>query len=287
MKNKDKLENENSRDNFLEELRESTPHKPLVDFNQEDTFSVYVDETENAIDSLETVIDFLKREDNLKWKWIVFALHHSLYSFCISALEKGNYETVLARGYKEDNKVIITKLNEGITRESRIVPFFIKEYKTPAYRIEWDEVDKIPEKKLKPIAGNKLIGFWTALARVQDEYFWMGRLHGQKALTISDEELKKICWLIEKVRNDLTHFVPKGYSIDILSIIDACQVVLQKIEFLALESYSINYLNYEQATKRVKDALKIINAKLDAERKNIEELIKQELKKKQDIEKKR
>jgi len=31
----------------------------------------------------------------------------------------------------------------------------------------------------------------------------------------------------------------------------------------------------------------IINAKLDAERKNIEELIKQELKKKQDIEKKR
>jgi len=257
VKNKDKLENENSRDNFLEELRESTPHKPLVDFNQEDTFSVYVDETENAIDSLETVIDFLKREDNLKWKWVVSALHHSLYCFCISALEKGNYEIVLNRGHKEDDRIYVRKGNDIKPKRSKIIPFFIGKYNTHAYRIEWIEAEEIPEKKLKPISGNKLIGFWTALARVQDEYFWMGRLHGQKALTISDEELEKICWLIEKVRNDLTHFVPKGYSIDILSIIDACQVVLQKIEFLALESYSINYLNYEQATKRVKDALKI------------------------------
>lgn len=287
MENKNKLENENNRDNFLRELGEFTPHKSLNDFNNEDPFSVYIDVTENAIDSIETVIDFLEREDNLKWKWIVFALHHSLYCFCISALEKGNYEIVLHRGYQEDNKIFIRKGNDTKPKRSKIIPFFLGKYKTPAYRIEWDEAEKIPEKKLKPKSTSKLIGFWTALARVQDEYFWMGRLHGQKALTISDEELEKICWLIEKVRNDLTHFVPKGYSIDILSIIDACQVVLQKIEFLALDSYSINYLNYEQATKRVKDALKIINAKLDAERKNIEELIKQELKKKQDIEEKR
>lgn len=52
----------------------------------------YFDHTENAIDSLETACFLLNKKSNTKWKWISISIHHSLYSFCISYLHKGNYE---------------------------------------------------------------------------------------------------------------------------------------------------------------------------------------------------
>lgn len=54
----------------------------------------YFDHTENALDSLETACFLLGRKGNTKWKWISISIHHSLYSFCISYLDKGNYENV-------------------------------------------------------------------------------------------------------------------------------------------------------------------------------------------------
>lgn len=245
-------------------------------YNKEDPGSVFIDVRENAIDSLETALTFFNRNDNLKWKWIVFALHHSLYSFCISALDRGNYETVLFKGYDEDNKIVAWKGNEEEVKKSEIVPFYIKNIKTPAYRINWVEVSKSKPPKVKSKTKNrqKLIGFWTALARVQDDYFWMGRLYGQKALQISDDELEKICWLVEAVRNDITHYIPKGYVIDVPSIIESCKVVVRKIEFLALESYSILYLKHDQDTKRIKETTTEFFKHLKKEQKLIEDSIK-------------
>jgi len=192
--------------------------KGYYEYNRESPNAICIDEKENAIDPLETALSFLSREDNLKWKWFTLALHHSLYSFCISALVHGNYEQVLSKGYNDD-KDVSGKFGNEKPRKSRIVQFYIKKYRTPAYRIEWDEVESFPKPtkkiKSKKKKKEKLISFWTALARVQDDYSWMKRFVHTKAVKISDEELKFICWLSEEVRNDLTHFIPKTYGIGI------------------------------------------------------------------------
>ena len=84
------MSEENSID-WLSELSDQD-RKGYYEHNRESPYYISIDEKENAIDSLETTLSFLGRDDNLKWKWFAIALHHSLYSFCISALEHGNYE---------------------------------------------------------------------------------------------------------------------------------------------------------------------------------------------------
>lgn len=235
------------------------------EWNRESLKALYIDEKENAIDSLETSLQFLERKDNLKWKWIAFALHHSLYSFCISALENGNYENVLDRS-KEDELIVGFSIPPS-QKKSRVTPFFIKNFKTSAFRIEWDDFSEplTPKSKGRRISKDKLIGFWSALARVQDQYFWMGQLSCTKAITITDEELEKIVWLTEVVRNDLTHFIPKGYAIDIRSIINSSFVILDKIESLVFHSSSILFVDYKTSTERIKTALDSLRNKLTEE----------------------
>ncbi|GAB4286654.1 MAG: hypothetical protein Kow0098_02140 [Ignavibacteriaceae bacterium] len=238
--------------------------KGYYEHNRELPYYISIDEKENAIDSLETALSFLDRKDNLKWKWFVLALHHSLYSFCVSSLEHGNYEQVLSKRYDDDENMYV-KFGDDQPRKSKVVPFFIKDYKTPAYRIEWEVVESFPEsKKIKNIKKKKekLISFWTALARVQDNYYWMRGYAQTRALTITDEELYSICWLSQKVRNDLMHFIPKGYSIDILSIIAASKIFVKIIEYLAVKSYTINFLDYEKSQKRIKETLDSILRRL-------------------------
>lgn len=257
----------NKEEKKINDLFEFTNEKPqsYYEHNRESPYYISIDEKENAIDSLETTVSFLNRDDNLKWKWVVIALHHSLYSFCISALEHGNYEQVLTKGYDDDENFFVI-IGNNKPKKSRIVPFYIKNYKTPSYRVEWDEVEGFPKHektKKKKRKGEKLIGFWTALARVQDNYYWMRSYSHTKAVVISDGELESICWITEKVRNDLSHFVPKGYSIDILSIIEAVRVILRIIEFLVFESYTILFLDHEISQKRIKETLELINVKLN------------------------
>jgi hypothetical protein len=219
--------------------------KGYFEWNRENPDAIYLDERGNAIDSLETALQFLDRNDNLKWKWFAFAIHHSIYSFCVAALENGNYENVLMRDWEDENNLYVQKGQDIQIKKSKISYFHIKNYKTSAYRIQWTDVSSIPSKdKSKKQKGSKekLISFWTALARVQDSHFWMARLHGQKSLLVTYEELTKIVWLSEAVRNDLTHFIPKSYAIGIIDIIEAARIVLRKIEYLVFESFSILFL---------------------------------------------
>lgn len=247
-------------------------NKGYFEWNRENPNAIHLDEKENAIDSLETALQFLDRNDNLKWKWFAFAIHHSIYSFCVAALENGNYENVLMRDWEDDNNLYVQKGQDVRIKKSKISYFQIKNYKTSAYRIQWTDVSSVPPKKKSKkqrISKEKLISFWTALARVQDSYFWMGRLHGQKSLIISDEELTKIVWLSDAVRNDLVHFIPKSYAIGIIDIIEATRVVLHKIDFLVFESFSILFVDWEQSQGKIRDALDKIITKLDREEERI------------------
>lgn len=250
--------------------------KGYFEWNRESSTALYIDEKENAIDSLETALQFLERNDNLKWKWIAFALHHSLYSFCVAALNMSNSD-IVTKKWGNDNNIKISNLNSSTEKKSKKVPFFIKNYETPAYRIEWENFSEIkkattPKQNKKIKLEDYLIGFWTALARAQDQVFWMGRLSCSKAVPISDDELESIYWLAEAVRNDLTHFVPKGYAIDIMSIINSSQVILDKIEFLAFQSNSILFVDYDKSIARIQTAITSLREKLINEKKKIEYL---------------
>ncbi len=201
----------------------------------------FLNEVENAIDSLHTCFESIKSENRFKWKWISISLHHSLYSFCIASLTQGNFDNVLSNTFDENNMFAI-KGNDKYHMISK--KSFVG--KGPAYRIVWRQTeysidDELPVLNKKRKKSTKLIGFWTALARVQDSYTFMGHLADIKPLQLSDEEIKEIVWL-SKIRNDLTHFIPKTFGISVSDIQQSANVYLSAIEFLALKSRAITYL---------------------------------------------
>jgi len=162
---------------------------------------------------LKTASQIIMTSEEFKWKWITIALHHSLYSFCISCQSQGNYDNVLSSGHDDINSYAQMG-NDEYFRES------IREYiyKTPAYRIKWKVTNyrdekEIPLQKISSNKLNKLISFWTALARVQDGYYWMGRLINIKPLILNDDQIRLIAHLT-MLRNEIIHFVPKTFGIN-------------------------------------------------------------------------
>ena len=236
-------------------------------WNREDDKTMYIDSVENAIDSLETTLMYFDRNDNLKWKWIVFSLHHSLYMFCTINLEGGNYTQVLSNGYDEDKNVHFTR-GDGIVKKSKIN----KRPNSNGYEIGWEQIEKsweelIEEWKLKDnsnrIVGrkHKLINFWTALARVQDGEHWMARYVHSKPITLTEDNWTSIEWITDEVRNQLTHFIPMGLSMPVLSLKKACFDIVSVIEQLAFYTGQVMYID-EGNKDRVKKSIEILKNKL-------------------------
>jgi hypothetical protein len=254
------LSTEETTDDFVLDEGE---YIPFFELNQNlDEQSFYLTEVENAIDSLETAVAFLDRNDNLKWKWIGIALHHSLYSFCVACLVNGNYENVLSAGRDDDNNHYCRQGNDTKWKKSKR----LKREKSGGYTIEWSNTDEDPTaqsnvRQPKERREN-LIGFWTALARVQDQVFWMGRLVCTKALTLKEDEWQSIEWLTSQVRNGCVHFVPKALAVSIPSVKKASLAILRAIEFLALHSYAIVYTEHEESHTRIEQAIKVFRSKV-------------------------
>lgn len=64
-----------------------------------------------------------------------------------------------------------------------------------------------------------LISFYDALAMIQSECF-MHRYVMSKVVTVTDDEMKRLEWLHEDIRNEYEHFVPKGYLTPIRTLIE-------------------------------------------------------------------
>lgn len=161
----------------------SMPPLPVVQ-NFAPVEFLHVDSYQNAIDSLETSVTFLSRQDDWKWKWIAMAVHHALYSFCVIALEGGNPDSVLTDDPRNDDEGSYWKRgNEARWSKSRRVPLG----DGPVYRIEWAETAEEPQPQARveddfAWTKKKLISLWTALARIQDSR-WMGRSLATKSLS--------------------------------------------------------------------------------------------------------
>jgi hypothetical protein len=213
----------------------------------------------NAVDSLETAAQLIQRSDVFKWKWVAFAIHHSLYSFAIGALTSGNFERVLsrARSSEEDENCFMKRGAEEKWWRSKRLPF-------PgfrgAYRIEWEETDEEPpvcrpshESSLSLLKNAKLIGFWTAFARIQDERRMGGSVISRQ-VSISDAEFRDIAWLTTRVRNDLQHFVPKHWLIEVAGIAAGTLAAVRVIEDVVFRTNTVWPLD-EHLQERIKNAV--------------------------------
>ena len=196
----------------------------------------------NAIDSLETAVGFLQRDDPFRWKWVAIAAHHALYSFCIAALENGNPHWVLSSGKrgKEDQGRFSKRGEELRSSKSRQVTFG----SGPAYRIVWELADEEPyvcydvREFSLPTGKEQLIGFWTALAGIQDE---RSIVHDvlSKPVALSDDDLRAIQWLALRARNEFIHFTPKFWSIEIEGIRSGFAAALRTIDALVFQSHTL------------------------------------------------
>lgn len=65
--------------------------------NKDNLNCLRIDEKENAIDSLEMSLSFLKKtkENKFYWKWVIIAIYNALYGFMVCALTQGNPDNVL------------------------------------------------------------------------------------------------------------------------------------------------------------------------------------------------
>lgn len=222
---------------------------------EEKNFSL--NEIDNAVNSLIVAKEFIEKNEIFKWKWVTIALHHCLYSFCISALVNGNYDNVLSFGKNEDSDGWLTR-DDGKWKK-----LCKKKYdERPYYRLIWSDTDENPPvKENMSKKSSKLIGFWTALARVLDGEFWMGRLECSKPLQLTDDELEKIYWATEFVRNDLVHFIPKIKVLNVEYLNKCLMIMIRSIEFLISESRSTNSFTINSHPS-ISEAISIIKEKL-------------------------
>lgn len=255
----------NSMDKQIQDMLEfvSTRHPDTVRPKNRQTSDLFwVTEIENTVDSLETAVIFLDRSDEYKWKWISFALHHALYSLCVASLVQGNYEVVL-KSQGDDSKNYFRRGVHDKWKKSKIV----RHDDSPYYTIEWDEIeDNPPQIESKTNRKRKiehLISFWSALARVQDQEYWMGRLYGIKALKLTESQVKNIIWLVVEVRNDLMHFIPKSYGISIKDLKAAFIDIIEVIEFLTFESNPFLFSVKPEVEIRLKEAINSFKQKID------------------------
>lgn len=229
------------------------------DINEIQSDVLFVDELDNALDYLQTTINFFERTDNFKWKWIAISTFHTLYSLCILNLQGTSPHEVESNGNNEDDNVKI--FNDKGYFQSKIV----KNPNLPGYKIEWipiteEEFNLSCKSKSKKTNTPKLIGFWVAFARVQDSGLYMRRYMNSKALEVSDSELKSVEFL-NYFRNDLIHFLPKSMGTHIEIIKSNCLNIIRIMKFLISDTMQIIYRDPEQKQNFV-DLINLLEDKL-------------------------
>jgi hypothetical protein len=111
-----------------------------------------------------------------------------------------------------------------------------------------------------------LIPFYDALAMIQTECFVHQYVHSQE-VTFTDEEMKLMEWLHEYIRNKYEHFVPKGYSAPIQSLLLVSKVALNKARQSLFHTQNVHFIDHPISQKLMQDKfvaiLKIIESHLD------------------------
>jgi hypothetical protein len=185
------------------------------------------DEYVEAFLSLEMVSDSLPKVlDNIHyWKWVLIALHNALQGYMVLAL-KGT-----------DN---INVLTEKCAQEWR------------AARARGDDI--LPKRKLD--------SFWNLYKKIQAHDLMT--MYDGKPFKPHGTQTKSVK-MLKELRNDFIHFLPKGWTLEILDLLLVARDCIDIIEILAFECEIILWRDRHVETKtkdliaQVKSHLAILN----------------------------
>ena len=141
----------------------------------------------------------------------------------------------------EQNKNILLKKGDEKWKKSKII-----RYKdTPLFQFAWDYIDYEPKfdfstQDFQENSNDNLIGFWTAIARIQDGELYMGRYLDSKPIVLTDKEKESIIKL-NSFRNDFEHFIPTSWSIEIDLLKNICSDIINIIERIT-QTFEFIYL---------------------------------------------
>ncbi len=214
-----------------------------------------LDEKTNALDSLETAAMFIQREGDLRWKWICLAIHDALYGFCVVSLSHGGPVDITES--RETNCTVQIGDDPPLRPRNEFLPGRT----SGPYRIRWEPCVRLleetfdPERLFEQSRKRNLIGFWTAIARIQDSTFWMSRYTIGQAITLTDQELTTLEVLHRHIRNQIVHFRPmicvfRGVGV-------AVTTCLHIIDFLVFSSNTVLVVDddYRQRVRASLDTL--------------------------------
>lgn len=178
-----------------------------------------VDSLQNAIDNLEMLNHFLGMKRTSKWKWAAIAAHQALYGLLLSALSgtSGEYSVLDLR--KDGSKAIRLHI-EGVPAEKIAAAF------------------GVDDKTLgKWLVNPQVISIHEALKRMEDTS--VRRSLDFKHLKRTKEQQESTDHLINGVRNEFEHFVPRSMAFDMADFAPMLRHVVEVIRFVALESNGV------------------------------------------------
>ena len=157
---------------------------------------------ENAIDDLEKLFKFLElaKQDKSYWKWVIIALHSSLYKFMLLALKNSDCSGICEQGERKKVELV---------------------YKIDSFN-----------------SKNKLISFLKAFEWIQDTEK-MSRYMNSKAFISTPETDEAMRKLNTTLRNQFFHFKPMDWLIEIQLIKEIKQRTLSIIRFILFESNTV------------------------------------------------
>lgn len=104
--------------------------------------------------------------------------------------------------------------------------------------------------------GKNLIGPRAALHRCQNDVYMLQYAHS-RSLELSDEEKEVVAKLLTWIRDNLLHFSPKLWSIEIAWLANILQHSTRVIRFLALESGNVRLTEVQR--RRIARALNALS----------------------------
>ncbi len=241
--------------------------------NQDAENMLRITGVENAIDSLEKACKFSSSEDPFMWKWIALALHDALYTVALSCIA---FEPSFVVEAKNRDVGFFVSPNGNpndwrISEKSVVEVEGVNKGRCP-YRIRWRKLSlkevqakgKAAKKKkgrskerlnilewMRENEKAKVIGFWSAIARVQDDVYWMKYFCITEALVLSDDKLRELWYLQSIVRNNLIHCRPGFHEFDVERIRSSCLVAVRAISFLLDQSLSAVHFQMSNEQREV------------------------------------
>lgn len=196
-------------------------------------------EVENAIDYLEkAAYYFQNREDNQWFKWTMISLHGALYGFGVCAIKSTNPSDRVLKKPKEDK-----------------VPGLIGKTKKYYRDVLGMEIDDEFAKSAYKIHQLDLLSILVVMKRCQMEDYMVQFTYSEvlKLTELENEAIRKL----NNYRNDFSHFKPMSYAIYTESEEWIIKEVINVIEFLALKSGNVFYLNPDNEKQRISALLKV------------------------------